>query len=288
MFKTLADIMHHDKRFTFGFTVMLILLAGAILSAFSPYDPKVWNVVPRDQPPSAQYILGTTSTGQDVFWQATWAIRNSLLMGLIAMISSRVVAVVVGLVAGYRGGALDRILMTLTDSFVILPLLPILILVASILKQSLSVMNLGILLGVFGWAWDARVIRSQVLSLREREFTYTAILSGMSTPKIIFQEYLPFIFPLITATAMNNMLWAIGMEVTLAVLGLVSLEVATLGTMIHWAVNSQSILLGMWWWILTPVVILIFVFVALYMLSLSINEFLDPRIRVQRITEMKG
>lgn len=285
MFRTLADIMNQDKRFAFGFTVMLLLVVLAFLSLFSPHDPRQWNVVPRDRPPSTQHLLGTTSTGQDVFWQATWAIRNTLLMSLIAMLSSRVLAIVIGLLAGYSGGVLDRILMTLTDSFVILPLLPILILVASILRQSLSVVNLGILLGAFGWAWDARLIRSQVLSLREREFTYTAVLSGMSTPRIIFKEYLPFIFPLITATAMNNMLWAIGMEVTLAVLGLVSLEVATLGTMIHWAVSSQSILLGMWWWILTPVVICIFIFIALYMLSLSINEILDPRLRVQRMTK---
>lgn len=226
--------------------------------------------------------------GQDVFWQATWAIRNTLIMGLVATISSRFVAVAVGLLAGYSGGMIDRILMTITDSFVILPLLPILILIASILKQSLNAVNLGFLLGIFGWAWDARVIRSQVLSLREREFTYTAKLSGMSTARIVFREYMPFIFPLVTATVMNNMLWAIGMEVTLAVLGLVSLEVPTLGTMIHWAVNSQSMLLGHWWWILTPVVICLFNFIALYMLSLSFNQYLDPRIRIQRIQQVKG
>ncbi len=288
MVKTIAYLARRDKRFLFGAVVMIILLLAAFLSVFSPYDPRMWSVVPRDQPPSLKYLLGTTSMGQDVFWQATWAIRNTFILGLIAILSSRVVAVAVGLLAGYRGGMVDRILMTITDSFVILPLLPILILVASILKQSLSIVNLGILLGIFGWAWDARVIRSQVLSLREREFTYTARLSGMSTARIIFGEYMPFIFPLVTATAINNMLWAIGMEVTLAVLGLVSLEVPTLGTMIQWAVNSQSMLLGKWWWILTPVVICVFNFIALYLLSLSVNKHLDPRIRVQRIREAKG
>ncbi|HRU32802.1 MAG TPA: ABC transporter permease subunit, partial [bacterium] len=132
-----------------------------------------------------------------------------------------------------------------------------------------------------------RVIRSQILSLREREFTYTARLSGMKTSSIILKEYLPFIVPLIMATAMNNMLWAIGMEVTLAILGLSSLEIPTLGTMIHWSVNSQSLLLGIWWWILTPVIICIFLFISLYMLSVSISEFLDPRSRLKRIEVMK-
>ncbi len=285
MFRALGKLISQDKRFAFGFIVMAVLVLMGFLSYCSPYDSRQWNVVPRDRPPSTKYILGTTSTGQDVFWQATFAIRNTLFMGIVAMISSRIVAVAVGLLAGYRGGMMDRILMIFTDSFVILPLLPILILVASILRSSLSVVTLGILLGVFGWAWDARLIRSQVLSLREREFTYTAVLSGMSTSRIIFREYLPFIFPLVTATAMNNMLWAVGMEVTLAVLGLVSLDIPSLGTMIHWAVNSQSILLGMWWWILTPVIICVFIFVALYLLSLTINEILDPRLRVQRTSK---
>lgn len=288
MLSTIRDLLKYDKRFTFGFSVMSLMIFLAILSYFSPYDPKVWNVVPRDMPPSIRHLLGTTSMGQDVFWLATFAIRNSLLLSLVAVLISRVIAIFLGLITGYKGGSLDRTLMTINDSFVILPLLPILILIASVIKGSLNIRNLGILLGIFGWAWDARVLRSQILSLREREFTYTAKLSGMKTLSIILKEYLPFIMPLIMATAMNNMLWVIGMEVTLAILGLSSLEIPTLGTMIHWAVNSQSLLLGIWWWILTPVFICVLLFISLYMLSVSISEFLDPRTRLQRIEVMKG
>ncbi|MCX7795995.1 MAG: ABC transporter permease [bacterium] len=288
MFSAIKDLLKYDKRFTFGFSVMSLMVFLAILSFFSPYDPKVWHVAPRDMPPSLKHLLGTTSTGQDVFWLATYAIRNSLLLSVIAVIISRVIAIFLGLLTGYKGGFLDRFLMTINDSFVILPLLPILILIASVIKGALNINNLGILLGIFGWAWDARVLRSQILSLREREFTYTAKLSGMKTLSIIVKEYLPFIIPLIMATAMNNMLWVIGMEVTLAILGLSSLEISTLGTMIHWSVNSQSLLLGIWWWILTPVCICILLFISLYMLSISISEFLDPRTRLQRIEVMKG
>lgn len=288
MFSAIKDLLKYDKRFRFGFSVMSLMIFLAILSFFSPYDPKVWHVVPRDTPPSLKYLLGTTSMGQDVFWLATYAIRNSLLLSVIAVIVSRVIAIFLGLITGYKGGFLDRFLMTINDSFVILPLLPILILIASVIKGALNINNLGILLGIFGWAWDARVLRSQILSLREREFTYTAKLSGMKTLSIIIKEYLPFIIPLIMATAMNNMLWVIGMEVTLAILGLSSLEIPTLGTMIHWSVTSQALLLGFWWWILTPVFICILLFISLYMLSVSISEFLDPRTRLQRIEVMKG
>lgn len=287
MFTTIRDLLKYDRRFLFGSSIMLIMITLTVLSFFSPYDPKSWNVVPRDMPPSAGHPLGTTSMGQDVFWLATFAVRNSLLLSVIAVLISRVIAIILGLVTGYKGGIIDRVLMTVNDSFVILPLLPILILIASVIKGGLNIVNLGILLGMFGWAWDARVLRSQILSLREREFTYTARLSGMKTLDIIIKEYLPFIIPLIMATAMNNMLWVIGMEVTLAILGLSSLEIPTLGTMIHWSVNSQSLLLGIWWWILTPVVICILLFLSLYMLSVSISEFLDPRTRLQRIEVMK-
>ncbi len=280
--------LFRDGRFKFSFVVVCVLVLLAILSFFCPYDLEIWNIVPRDLSPSLDHILGTSSKGQDVFWEATFAIRNSLSIALVATFISRVIALIVGLIAGYKGGRVDRILMSFNDSFVVLPLLPVLILIASVMRESMNIITLGIILGIFGWAWDARVIRSQILSLREREFTYTAILSGAKTLSLILKEYLPFITPLMFSTIMNNMSWAIGMEITLAILGLFSLEIPTLGTMIHWAVNYQAILLGYWWWILTPVILCIFLFVALYLLSVSLSQYLDPRTRVQRIGRIGG
>jgi len=283
MFNILKDLLKHDKRFLFGFVVMFSLIFLSILSLFCPYDLKLWNVVPRDLPPSLGHPLGTSSLGQDIFWKATRAIGNSLLIALIAALISRVIAILVALIAGYKGGMTDRVVMSVNDSFVVLPLLPLLVLIASVLRGRMNIFYLGIILGIFGWAWDARQIRAQILSLREREFTYTAALSGMRTSRLVLKEHLPFVIPLIMATAINNMIWAIGMEVILAVFGLSDLDTPTLGTMIHWSVHYQAMLLGIWWWILTPVIICIFLFVALYMLSTSISEFLDPRTRLQRI-----
>ena len=139
------------------------------------------------------------------------------------------------------------------------------------------------LLATFGWAWDARVIRSQILSLREREFTQTAILSGTGTLKLVLKEYMPFAMPLIFSTLINNMAWAIGLEITLAILGLVNVFVPTLGTMLYWAISFHAILLGRWYWVLTPVVLSVLLFIALYWLSVSISEYLDPRTRIQRV-----
>jgi peptide/nickel transport system permease protein len=210
-------------------------------------------------------------------------VRNSLIISLIAGLVSRVVAVLVGMVAGYTGGTTDRILMFIGDSLLVIPLFLIMVMLAMLVRQFMNLVILGLLLSFFGWAWDARLIRSVILSLREREFTKTAILSGTGTIKLVFNEYMPFAMPLIFSTLINNIAWAIGLEITLAILGLVNLSIPTLGTMLNWALFYQSILLGRWWWILTPVILSLFLFIALYWLSVSISEYLDPRTRIQRV-----
>ena len=280
--KTLRDLFK-DYRFSFSFVVLMIILIMALLSFFAPYDPTLWYVVPRDMKPSAEYILGTDSNGQDVFWQATFAVRNSLIIALVSGLVSRVIAILVGMVAGYKGGMVDRILMFIGDSLLVIPLFLIFVMLAMLLRAHMNLVVLGLMLAFFGWAWDARLIRSMVLSLREREFTMTAILSGTGTVKLVLKEYIPFTMPLIFSTLINNMSWAIGLEITLAILGLVNLNIPTLGTMINWANFYHSILLGRWWWIATPVVLSIFMFIALYWLSVSISEYLDPRTRIQRV-----
>ena len=280
--KILRDLFK-DYRFSFSFVVLVIILLMAFLSFFSPYDPTLWHVVPKNTKPSADHILGTDSNGQDIFWQATFAVRNSLIISLISGLISRFIAVLVGMVAGYKGGSIDRVLMFIGDSLLVVPLFLIFVMIAMLVRAHMNLFVLGLMLAIFGWAWDARLIRSMILSLREREFTMTAILSGTGTIKLVLNEYLPFTMPLIFSTLINNMSFAIGLEITLAILGLVNLNIPTLGTMLNWALFYQSILLGRWWWVLTPVILSLLVFIALYWLSVSISEYLDPRTRIQRV-----
>lgn len=280
--KIFRDLLR-DYRFILSFTVLIIILIMAALSFFSPYDPTIWHVVSRDMRPSADHFLGTDSNGQDIFWQATFAVRNSLIISLISALVSRVIAILVGMVAGYKGGTVDRVLMFVGDSLLVIPLFLIFVMLAMMVREHMNLVTLGLMLSFFGWAWDARLIRSMVLTLREREFTMTAILSGTGTVRLVLREYMPFTMPLIFSTIINNMSWAIGLEITLAILGLVNLNIPTLGTMLNWALFYQSILLGRWWWILTPVTLSLFMFIALYWLSVSISEYLDPRTRIQRV-----
>lgn len=272
-----------DNRFKFSFVTLCILVFYACLSFFSPYDITLWNEFPRDLPPSPQNPFGTDSRGIDIFWTASFAVRNSLTVAVIAALVSRLIAVPVALLAGYKGGTADRVLMFINDSFLVIPLFMVIILLALLLRDSMNLVTLGILLGCFGWAWDARVIRSDVLSLREQGFTQTAILSGSSTMRLVMKEYMPFVMPLVFATIINVMAWAIGLEITLAILGLTNLDVPTLGTMIFWALSYQAILLGLWWWLLVPVILSILLFISLYWTSVSMSEYLDPRSRIQRV-----
>ena len=281
--KVLRDLFR-DYRFAISFCALCLLLLLAGLSIFAKDDPTMWGVVPRDLEPSwPTYPLGTNSKGQDVFWQASWAVRNSLTIAVIAGVVSRVIAVLVGMVAGYKRGLVDTVLMFISDSLLVIPLFLIIVMLALLVRDKLTLVTLGLLLAFFGWAWDARVIRSQILSLREREFTETAILSGTGTVPLVFKEYMPFATPLVFSTLINNMSWAIGMEITLAILGLVNMDIPTLGTMLQWAISYQAMLLGYWWLLLTPVVLSVLLFVALYWLSVSISEYLDPRTRIQRV-----
>lgn len=280
--RLLRDLFR-DYRFTFSFIVLVTILVLATLSFFSPFDPTEWNIAPRDLRPSAEHILGTDSNGQDIFWQATFAVRNSLIISLISALVSRTIAILVGMVAGYKGGAIDRVLMFIGDSLLVIPLFLMFVMIAMMVKQYLNLVTLGLMLAFFGWPWDARLIRSMVLSLRERDFTMTAVLSGTGTIKLVLKEYIPFTMPLIFSTMINNMSWAIGLEITLSFIGLSNLNIPTLGTMLNWALFYHSILLGRWWWILTPVVLSLFMFIALYWLSVSISEYIDPRTRIQRV-----
>jgi len=175
------------------------------------------------------------------------------------------------------------VLMSISDGFMVLPIFMILVLLSLLAREYMTLLNLGVMFGVVGWAWDTRLIRSQILSLREREFTYTAVLSATPTSKLIFNEYIPFIIPLALATLLNYMVWVIGMEITLTVIGVTDLAVPTLGTMLRWAITRHAMLLGYWWWLFAPIGAAIALLVALYLLSVSVSVYLDPRARSQRV-----
>ncbi|MDN5346044.1 peptide ABC transporter [Petrotoga miotherma DSM 10691] len=276
----LVNLIKNDVRFKIGFILMIIIIFFSLLSFFSPIDPFSTYYAPVNRPPSRDYIFGTNSKGQDLFWMTSYAFRNSMIFGLITASISRIIALLIGTVSGYRGGKTDNILMIINDSFITLPILLVMILIAMVFRR-LPFFLLAVVLGLFGWPWDARLFRSQILSLRERKLTYTAKFSGMKTLNIIFKIYFPHLTPVFFSTFINNMIWSLGLEVTLSVLGLTSLQTPTIGTTIYWANQHQALILGIWWWLAIPIIGAIILFTSLYLLTISMNEFVDPRMRVQ-------
>ena len=279
--RVLRDLLKYDGRFRIAFIFLVAVVVMIFLSFVSPYDPGKTFEVAMDVPPSPEHFFGTNSRGQDIFWWLTFAVRNSLIMGVITAMISRVIAILVGLAAGYQGGWLDKVLRSINDSFVILPLLPILILLGFLLREIMNLFLLGVILGFFGWPYDARLIRSQVLSLKERSFTRTAVYSGSNPFWITINEHLPFVLPIVFATTINNLLWSIGMEVTLSILGLSDLTTPSLGTALFWANQHGALVAGVWWWIAAPTLVAIILFLGLYLFFASINEYIDPRTRLR-------
>src|SRR5882724_10047139 len=200
MLGILRDLLRYNTEFRIGIVLVGFVLLLSMLSGFSPYPPENVYVVPPDLPPSWAYWFGTTSRGQDVFWQLTFAIRNTLLFGLTVALLSRVIALTVGLVSGYKGGWVDRLLMSINDTFIVIPLLPILVLLYFVMRDGMTWGWLALTMALLGWAYDARLIRSVALSLRHRDFTRTSVFSGMGTREILQREHMPYVLPIVFST----------------------------------------------------------------------------------------
>lgn len=243
----------------------VFLIAGFVFPFFMDGDPLEWGAFMKNRGPSAKHYLGTTSLGQDTFWQLVMSIKNSFIIGIIVAFFATLIGVLVGLVAGFKGGITDRAVTILTDTFIVIPSLPILILLGSLLKGRTSVLVISAILVLFNWPWPARQARAMALSLRERDFIDTARFSGQSLFNIITREIFPFVSGWALANFVNTILVAIRTESSLAVIGLSNNSEATLGTMIYWANQYQAMLAGNWWWIGSPIAAITLIFVSLFL-----------------------
>ena len=288
MFKIVRDLFRYNREFAGGAILMALILGMATLSAFSPYPPADIYVVAPDIPPSWAHPFGTSSRGQDVFWHLTFALRNTLVFGFAVAILSRLLSLLIGLVSGYRGGFTDRVLMSINDTFIVIPLFPLLILFYFVMRDYMNWALLALVIACLGWAYDARLIRSLMLSLKTREFTRTSVFSGMRMHEIVAQEHLPYVLPIVFSTTLNNINWSIGLEVTLSVLGFTDINTPTVGTMIFWANQHSAMVAGVWWWFAFPTAFITLTFIALFLLAVSMNEYIDPRSRLARMGQGGG
>lgn len=267
-----------NLRLRIGLVILAILAIGSFtLPFFTDVNPSAQGTYMKGLPPSREHLLGTNTQGQDIFWFLVFSIRNSLLLGISVSIGVTIIATLVGLSAGYIGGWYERFIMLVTDSFIIIPVFPILIVLGALVRGRTSFWVVGLLLVVFGWAWGARTVRSMALSIREREFINMARFSGASTMAIILNEVFPYVYAYMVVNFINTILFAINTEAALAVIGLSKVEVPTLGSIIFWALNYNAMFTGQYTWIVAPVVATVLLFLGLFLTSTGYNELYAAR-----------
>ena len=235
---------------------------------------------PFSKPPTAAHPFGTDSAGRDLFTMVTYAMAPTLVIGVLAGGVGTVIGTLLGLITGYYHGPIDTFIRTLTDILLAVPTLLIMIVIASFISTDITTMAL--IIAIFSWPWTARTIRSQTLSLRERPFVDMAKLSGSSSWEILLFDFLPNLLPYIIAGLVGAVSGGILAAVGLQLLGLGPLNTPTIGLILNNSFQYAALYRGLWWWWLPPTVILVVLFVGLFLISLSLDEIANPRLRTNR------
>lgn len=275
-----------------GVVGLAILVAFAIVAIFggliAPQDPNASTSFSDDVlvGPSADHVLGTEENGRDIFSLLVLGSRTSLLVGFAAALASAVIGAVVGICAGYFGGWVDRILTAVDDWFLVIPFLPLAIVLATLLDPNTfpggQVAILILVIGITGWAGTSRIIRSQVLSVRERVFVERARSLGASTPWIIRKHILPNVLPLLFANTVLIIAVAILTESTLSFLGLGDPTRPSWGTMLDLANGAGALAQGAWWYFLPPGICIVLVVLAFTMVGYAVEEIVNPKLRERK------
>jgi len=228
-------------------------------------------------PPSAAHWLGTTSLGQDIFGQLILGTQTSVLWGFFSGVLVIVISIVIGLVGGYFGGVVDEIFSFITNVFLVLPGIPLMLVLASYVPPG----SLTIALVVAGtsWAFGARMMRAQTLSMRSREFVTAARSNGESTWRILFYEIFPNQISLVAANFVSTMIQVILAFATLQFLNLGDSLQASWGGMLFWANSQNALLAGQWWWFVPPGACIAILGAGLSLINFGIDEVADPRLR---------
>ncbi|MFD1538351.1 ABC transporter permease [Nonomuraea guangzhouensis] len=255
-----------------GFFALLAVI-GPMLAG----DPEAL-VAGRLDPPSAQLWLGSTDTGQSVLAQLLHATRGSMLIGLVAGVLATAASLVVGVVGGYVGGWLDEAFSLLSNVTLVIPTLPLLIVVADYVEDSGPV-TYALIISVISWAGPSRVIRSQVLSLRNRDYVDAARVSGEPGWRIMIFHILPNLTPVIASGFVWAVIGAILTESGLSALGLGGGSVTSWGGMLYFAQNGSALSLGAWWWFVPPGLCIAVLGTGLSLINFSIDELMNPRLR---------
>ncbi len=264
---------------------VLLLLVFVVLAIFpgqiAPDDPAA-EIYPPAQGPSLHHLLGTTAYGQDIFSQLIWGTRLSLVIALAVGALATALAVLIGVSAAYLGGIADGILSLVTDVILVLPIFPLVIVIAAYRRNS-GLLTLVVVLGALGWSYGARQLRSQTLSLRTRDFLESARVRGERRLYIILFEILPTMTSLIVASFLGAALYAVLTAAGLQFIGLGDPNSQSWGTMLYWAENNEALGAGMPLWAIAPGICIALLGAAFALLNYAFDEISSPALRVRKL-----
>uniref|UniRef100_A0A7C5UX90 ABC transporter permease n=1 Tax=Ignisphaera aggregans TaxID=334771 RepID=A0A7C5UX90_9CREN len=257
-----------------------LLLYSFIFPQMIAINPGRWYYAPPALPPSPTYPFGTTSMGQDLFLLVPVALRNTIIISFVAALISVLIAWAIGSIAALSTYVVRATLMTLVDIICVIPGLPLLMVIFYTWRDYLTIPLIGVIMGLIGWGFPARAVYAILSSLRQRTFVYTSYFSGLTIYKIVIKDFIPFLLRYLMINIVGTMTWAIGNEVTASIFGAMKMEEATIGTIIHWAMYYQAILLGVWWWLAIPIIFLVVFVLSLYIIMVEIDKYIFARARV--------
>ncbi|MGN9806939.1 ABC transporter permease [Micromonospora sp. L32] len=261
-----------------GLVILGIYCLFAVIGPWvAPYDPDARSSDVL-QAPSATHWFGTTHLGQDIFSQILVGARSVMLVGLVAGVLATILSILIGVTAGYIGGAADEGLSALSNVFLVIPALPLIIIVTSIVEQASDTL-VALIIGCTSWAWGARVLRAQTLSLRRRDYVEAARATGERTWRIILFEILPNLTAIIASGFVGTVIFAVMSEITLAFIGISSISSWNWGTILFWAQGQQALAQGAWWWFVPAGLAIALLGTALALINFGIDEFVSPRLR---------
>src|SRR5881394_1525356 len=271
-----------NRKALVGVLVMLLFVVLAIFPGqIAPYDGQAEIFQPA-LPPSWHHLFGTTAYGQDIFSQVVWGTRLSLVIALAVGALATGLAVLVGVSAGYLGGGTDGFLSLVTDVILVLPIFPLIIVIAAYEKNA-GLLTLVVVLGVLGWSYGARQLRAQTLSLRRRDFLESARVRGERKSYVILFEILPTMTSLIVATFLGAAIYAVLTAAGLQFIGLGDPNSKSWGTMLYWAQNGEALFAGMPLWAIAPGVCIALLGASFALLNYAFDEISSPALRVRKL-----
>jgi peptide/nickel transport system permease protein len=273
------SILLHNKKAMIGMT----LVGGMIVIAFiaplvSVNNPTDFNILATRQAPSWHHLFGTTDQGSDIFSQVMLGTRRSLILGASAALLATSLATVFGILGAYSGGIVDEVVNFLINIFLVIPTIPLLVVLSGYIK-SRGMTTMIFVLGLTLWAFEARILRGQALTLRNRDFVHAAKVAGESTPRIVFGEIVPNMISRIAAAFVLVFYIALLVDAGLEFLGLGDTTHVSWGMTLYWAQTNSAVLQGEWWAFVFPGVFLVLTVLGLTFLLAGIDEVSNPRLR---------